>query len=93
MPDSPEDPLTDKALHALIEFCRLYREPITDRERALLRFTLAFLYRGGDRAPYDSFYREACVEADGTDTRSVGRFQNMRAALAGILGQHGREYW
>lgn len=89
-----QDQLVDKALQALISFMRGYKEgPLTGRETELLRFTLAFLYRGGDREPYDTFYREARRSTDGTESSEFGRFQTMRSAYARIARQHGRDYW
>lgn len=86
--------LIDKALNALIRFMEAHKEgPLTRRETALLRFTLAFLYRGGDREPYDSFFREAQRSTDGTDAGNFGRFQQLRAAYAAIAREHGRDYW
>src|SRR5690349_24010 len=89
-----DESLIDKALHALIEFTRLHKDgSMTRREKAMLRFTLAFLYRGGDRAPYDDFWTAASAPKGEIEAREFGRFQTMRGALAAICRQHGRDYW
>lgn len=67
--------------------------PVTKRETELLRFALAFLYQGGEREPFDTFWREARRETDGTDSSAFGRFQTMRSASARIAAQHDRDYW
>lgn len=86
--------LTDKAFHALIEFARLsHAGPLTPRETAMLQFTLAFLYRGGDRADFDLFFHEARLDGGPSNSREAGRFQALRGALARILRRHGRDYW
>jgi hypothetical protein len=90
----PTETLTDKALSALISFMQAHKEgPVTEREKGLLRFALAFLYRGGDREPFDAFWRAAMEATDGTEAGDFGRFQRMRSAYARIAAQHGRDFW
>lgn len=90
----PHAHLIDKALSALISFMQAHKDgPVTKRETELLRFALAFLYQGGDREPFDTFWQQARRETDGTDSSAFGRFQTMRSAYARIAAVHGRGYW
>lgn len=85
--------LADKALLALREIALTHEQgawPHTDSLRAIL----AFLYRGGDREPYDRFFRQATTTREGeVMAHSFGRFQAMRSAYAAIARQWGRDYW
>jgi len=96
MPESrfTDEQLVDKALHALIQHARLHEQgEMTERERALVRFALAFLYRGGNREPYERFWRESCRPKGVIEADEFGRFQSIRGAMARILRAHGRDYW
>lgn len=93
MPRFTEDELVDKALLALREIAMAHQQgPWPHRDT--LRAVLAFLYRGGDREPYDRFYRAATQAGEGEVlSQSFGRFQTMRAAYAAIAREWGRDYW
>lgn len=92
MPESFTDAaLIDKALLGLKE---IKDQHDTMRPNpALLRFTLAFLYRGGDREPYDTFWREVTRPVGSAGADEFGRLQSIRGALARICRAHGREVW
>lgn len=93
MPESfTRDQLVDKALSALIDVMERHKEHPC-KEPELLRFALAFLYDGGDREPFDTFYREAMRPFIPNEAAEFGRFQSMRSAYGAIAARHGRDYW
>ena len=62
------------------------------RHRLSLRLALAFLYTGGNRRPFDEFWKAATGGGDGeVYALAFGRFQTMRACLEAIHRLHGRE--
>lgn len=93
MPESRREELIDRALNALIAIMRRHD---TQRcgEPELLRFALAFLYDGGDRESFTTFWREAMRDNSGDILAGrFGRFQTMRGAYADIARRNGRDYW
>jgi hypothetical protein len=89
MPAIPHEALVDKALAVLRE--ALEAKTVTAPEA--LRFALAYLYEGGDRDPFDRFWRAAIKQAGPTGADEFGRFQTMRAAYCAICRGCGREGW
>jgi len=83
--------LVDKALAALGEVMDAYKEGPT-RHRLSLRLALAFLDTGGDRWPFNEFWKAATSGGEGeVYALAFGRFQTMRASLEHIHRLHGRE--
>jgi muramidase (phage lysozyme) len=98
MPRFAQEQLVDKALMAL-------REAMTDCYHSgrgvaptrALRFALAFLYTGGDRQPFDDFWRDV-TQLHGADQAEVmstafGRYQTLRSNLNRIARLHGVDYY